>query len=166
MQLFTSEVRHNWDARDPVKYGHPIAFGKAQHRIVAERKSRKCINCFSHALNRYSYGNVENVFLKLLSATGCLVTPVLQINFLLHKKIEIVQKSQNIYNAENSIVQAQHYINIFSFATRAGSPQQREPITVGPYYLTHSVNFPCRTKPVYPEKTHDFRQSVDYTLFT
>ena len=26
---------------------------------------------------------------------------------------------------------------LFSFATRAGSPQQREPITVGPYYLTH-----------------------------
>ena len=25
---------------------------------------------------------------------------------------------------------------LFSFATRAGSPQRREPITVGPYYLT------------------------------
>ena len=54
----------------------------------------------------------------------------------------------------------------FSFATRAGSPQQREPITVGPYYLTHPVNFPCGRKPEYPEKTHDFRQSVDYALFT
>ena len=58
------------------------------------------------------------------------------------------------------------FIYLFSFATKAGSPQQREPITVGPYYLTHPVNFPCGRKPEYPEKTHDFRQSVDYTLFT
>ena len=56
------------------------------------------------------------------------------------------------------------YFILFSFATRAGSPQQREPITVGSYYLTHPVNFPCGRKPEYPEKTHDFRQSVDYTL--
>ena len=56
--------------------------------------------------------------------------------------------------------------NLFSFPTRAGSPQQREPITVGPYYLTHPVNFPCGRKPEYPKKTHDFRQSVDYALFT
>ena len=55
---------------------------------------------------------------------------------------------------------------LFSFPTRARSPRQREPITVGPYYLTHPVNFPCGRKPEYPEKTHDFRQSVDYTLFT
>ena len=54
---------------------------------------------------------------------------------------------------------------LFSFA-KAGSPQQREPITVGPYYLTHPINFPCLRKPEYPEKTHDFRQNVDYTLFT
>ena len=27
------------------------------------------------------------------------------------------------------------FIYLFNFATRAGSPQQREPITVGPYYL-------------------------------
>ena len=31
---------------------------------------------------------------------------------------------------------------LFSFATRAGSPQQREPITVGPYYLTSLSTFP------------------------
>ena len=58
------------------------------------------------------------------------------------------------------------YFILFIFATRAGSPQQREPITVGPYYLTHPVNFPCGRKPEYPEKTHNFRQSVDYALFT
>ena len=57
------------------------------------------------------------------------------------------------------------YFILFSFVTRAGSPQQRELITVGRYYLTHSVNFPCGRKPEYPEKTHDFRQSVDYTFF-
>jgi hypothetical protein len=27
--------------------------------------------------------------------------------------------------------------------------------------VDHPVNFPCRRKPVHPEKTHDFRQSVD-----
>jgi hypothetical protein len=44
--------------------------------------------------------------------------------------------------------------------TRAGSPQQHMPITVGPFYLTHPVNFPCGRKPEYPDKTHGFRQSV------
>ena len=53
---------------------------------------------------------------------------------------------------------------LFSFATRAGSPLQREPITVGPYYLSHPVNFSCGRKPEYPGKIHDFRLSVDYTL--
>ena len=56
-----------------------------------------------------------------------------------------------------------YFFFLFSFATRAGSPQQREPVTVGPYYLTHPVNFPCGRKPEYPDKTHDFRQSVAYT---
>ena len=37
-------------------------------------------------------------------------------------------------------------MSLFSFATRAGSPQQRESITVGPYKLTHPVNFPCERK--------------------
>ena len=27
-------------------------------------------------------------------------------------------------------------------------------------YLSHPVNFPCQRKPEYPEKSHDFRQSV------
>jgi hypothetical protein len=31
--------------------------------------------------------------------------------------------------------------------------------------LTHPVNFPCGRKPEYPEKTHDFRQSVDFYSF-
>ena len=38
------------------------------------------------------------------------------------------------------------YFILFSFATRAGSQQQLGPITVGPYYLTHLVNFPCGGK--------------------
>ena len=42
---------------------------------------------------------------------------------------------------------------LFSFVTRAGSPQQREPISVGSYYLNPPVNFPCGRKPEYPEKT-------------
>ena len=54
---------------------------------------------------------------------------------------------------------------LFSFATRAGSPQQCEPITAGPYNLTHPVNFPCGGKPEDPEKTRDLRQSVDFYSF-
>ena len=49
--------------------------------------------------------------------------------------------------------------------TRAGSPQQHMPITVGPFCLTHPVNFPCGRKPEYPEETHDLRQSVDFYSF-
>ena len=45
-------------------------------------------------------------------------------------------------------------LDLFSFATTAGSPQQREPINVGPYNQTHLANFPC-------ERKHDFRQSVE-----
>ena len=30
------------------------------------------------------------------------------------------------------------------------------PITVGPFCLTHPVNFPCGRKPEYSEKTHDY----------
>ena len=40
------------------------------------------------------------------------------------------------------------------------------PITVGPFCLTHPVNFPCGRKPEYPGKTHGFRQSVDFLLFS
>ena len=35
---------------------------------------------------------------------------------------------------------ALRYIRFYSFHLR--SPQQREPIGAGPYYLTHPVNFP------------------------
>ena len=79
---------------------------------------------------------------------------------------------------------------LFSFATRPGSPQPYILITVhiilffylaypqeqghhnsvsqllsARYYLSHPVNFPCGRKPKYPEKTQDFQQSIDYTLF-
>ena len=55
---------------------------------------------------------------------------------------------------------------LLNFATGAGSPQQREPIILGRYYLSHPVNFPCGRKPEYQGETHDFRQRVDKTLFT
>ena len=74
-----------------------------------------------------------------------------------------VNQSTNVDGNENSRSQAR---DLWSLATGAGSPQEREPITVGPYYLSHPVNSPCGREPEYPEKTHDFRQSVDYTLFT
>ena len=52
-------------------------------------------------------------------------------------------------------------IFLFSLASHKGrAPQQREPITVGLYYLSQTVNFPCWRKPEYPEKTRDYRQSV------
>ena len=41
----------------------------------------------------------------------------------------------------------------YSALSSAGSPQQREPIAVGPYYITNLVDFPCGRKPEYPEKT-------------
>ena len=72
------------------------------------------------------------------------------------------------YTRENysSCVQLSSYIFIYlALPTRAGSPQQHMPITVGPFYLTHPVNFPCGRKPEYPGKTHDFRQSVDFYSF-
>ena len=47
------------------------------------------------------------------------------------------------------------YFIYLALPTRAGSPQQHMPITVGPFYLTHPVNFPCGRKPEYPGKTHD-----------
>ena len=39
------------------------------------------------------------------------------------------------------------FIYQFRFAIRAGSPKQREPITVGPYHLTPPINFPHGWKP-------------------
>jgi hypothetical protein len=59
------------------------------------------------------------------------------------------------------------YLFIYlALPTRAGSPQQHMPITVGPLTLTHPVNFPCGRKPEYQGKTHDFRRSVDFLLFS
>jgi hypothetical protein len=58
------------------------------------------------------------------------------------------------------------YLFIYlAFPTRAGSPQQHMPITVGPFCLTHHVNFPSGRKPEYPEETHNFRHSVDFYSF-
>ena len=59
----------------------------------------------------------------------------------------------------NALLKKMLYYSIFlfTFATRAGSPQLREPVTVGPYCLTHTLNFPCGRKPEYQEKTHDFQ---------
>ena len=48
---------------------------------------------------------------------------------------------------------------LFSLPAGAGSPQQREPITVGPYYLFHPVNFPWK-KPKYPEKPKTFSRAL------
>ena len=38
------------------------------------------------------------------------------------------------------------FLFYLAFSTRAGSPQQREPVTVGPYYLSHAVNIHCGRK--------------------
>ena len=65
-------------------------------------------------------------------------------------------------------VKAEKQVYLFIYLAlpaRAGSPQQHMPITVGPFCLTHPVNFPCGRKPEYPEETHDSRQSVDFYSF-
>jgi hypothetical protein len=57
------------------------------------------------------------------------------------------------------------YFILLDLPTRAGSPQQHKPITVGPFYLTHPVNFPCGRKPEYPGKTHDFGRALTFYSF-
>ena len=77
--------------------------------------------------------------------------------------------SQQGQGHHNNIYQSlcTYIIFLFSLSIGAGSPQQREPITVGPYYLSHPVNVPCGTKPECQEKTQDFQHSIDYyTLIT
>ena len=37
------------------------------------------------------------------------------------------------------------------------------PIAVSLFYLNDPVKFPCGRKPEYPKKTHNCRQSVDFT---
>ena len=84
------------------------------------------------------------------------------------RKVEPDSTSCNAsYNKNIACLYDYFIFSIFySALPKAGSPQQREPITVVTYYLTHPVNFPCGRKPEYSEKTHDFRQSVYYTLFS
>ena len=100
---------------------------------------------------------------------------------LLHSKLKINVYHNNLLyvSCKQESKQLQHgstalymYIYLFIYLsiylalpTRAGSPQQHMPITVGPFCLTHPVNFPCGRKPEYPEGTHDFRQSVDFYSF-
>lgn len=76
---------------------------------------------------------------------------------------EIADKESNAWKSLEDTVYTKVFIffNLFSFATRVGSAQQREPIIVGPYCLTHPVNFPCQRKPDYLGETYDFQQSVD-----
>jgi hypothetical protein len=71
------------------------------------------------------------------------------------------------YQVNQSLKYLFIYFILFYLAlpTRAGSPQQNMPITVGPFYLTHTVHFPCGRKPEYPGKTHNFRQSLDFYSF-
>ena len=79
---------------------------------------------------------------------------------------KLVNKLWQCYS--NTCQQDVFAISLFIYLalpTRAGSPQQHMPITVGPFCLTHPVNFPCGRKPEYPEETHDFRQSVDFYSF-
>ena len=37
------------------------------------------------------------------------------------------------------------------------------PIAVSLFYLNDPVKFPCGREPAYPKKTHNCRQSVDFT---
>ena len=91
---------------------------------------------------------------------------VIRNKFVVNKSYEVNQ----VYFIFIFISSIRYILFIFLFIylalpTRAGSPQQHMPITVGPFCLTHPVNFPCGRKPEYPEETHDFRQSVDFYSF-
>ena len=76
--------------------------------------------------------------------------------------------------ARSYIIKLRNWLNSFStlcvhiFGSVHAMPMKTYcimPITVGPFCLTHPVNFPCGRKPEYPEETHDFRQSVDFYSF-
>ena len=88
-------------------------------------------------------------YLKRLQRLQCLASP--------NSEISLKAAQRNIYDV---------LFIYLALPTRAGSPQQHMPITVGPFCLTHPVNFPCGRKPEYPEETHDFRQSVDFYSFS
>ena len=83
----------------------------------------------------------------------------------LNSIIELYQLTQTISSPTRVTMTTSYLFIYLALPTRAGSPQQHMPITVGPFYLTHPVNFPCGRKPEYPGKTHDFRQSVDFYSF-
>ncbi len=54
---------------------------------------------------------------------------------------------------------------LLNFATKAGTAQQHMPITVGPYRLTHAVNFLCGRNRA-PGENPNFRTALTYVLFS
>ena len=58
------------------------------------------------------------------------------------------------------------FFYFYSVSFYLAPPQGQVTTTAEPIAVTHPVNFPCGRKPEYAEKIHDFRQRVDYTLFT
>ena len=78
-------------------------------------------------------------------------------------KQKIIRDKMRYSNLSNNILF--FYFILLDLPTRAGSPQQHKPITVGPFYLTHPVNFPCGRKPEYPGKTHDFGRALTFYSF-
>ena len=79
-----------------------------------------------------------------------------------------IKMSNIVSNAHIQLTQVYFIFYLYYLASPQwpGTPQQREPITVGPYHLTHPVYFPCGRKAERPEETHDFWQSIDFTLCT
>ena len=79
---------------------------------------------------------------------------------------------RDIQKLENNGQKHSFFFLLFSFAQGQGHHNSvsqllwaRSTYPCGPA-VPIPVNFPCGRKPEYPEKTHDFRQSVDFTLFT
>ena len=65
------------------------------------------------------------------------------------------------------ISQSTHSISIFYLASPQGQGHHNSVSQLLWGRITYPpINYPCGWKSEYPEKTHHFRQSVDYTLFT
>jgi hypothetical protein len=54
------------------------------------------------------------------------------------------------------------FLNLLYLRNKNVSRENSDVTFLTVFILAHPVNFPCGRKPVRPEKTHDFRQSVDW----
>ncbi len=76
-------------------------------------------------------------------------------------------KFYEVNNFRQKTIHELNYLFIYLISpTRAGSPQQLMPITVGPHYLTHPVNFLVGGNRSTRRKPTTFRRALTCALFT